>query len=354
MNHFSSIRNARPEDELLFVCTRQQFLPAHGHSLSQILRDRPIRWQEVYSTAVAHGVAPLVYLNLSKCPEIIAQVPQQVRKQFARCTRNSSLVKAVFADRARDILTFFASHSVPVMLIKGFALNATVYREPWYTLSADIDLMIRRRREDFPDVDREAAYKLEIGRSPLERRIAVEYGWFEHHDVTMDGLLPVDFDAIWNQARPIEFLGWMVLVMSAEHLLLTACINSCRKRFFRLKALCDISEIMLTQKIDWSEFVRVARQWRCEIIAYTALQAVAMTLGCAIPNSVLDELGVPSLRRRLIQFLGRRLSFSTLADLNGGNRFLGRRLGAGLLLPFAVYNSGQLCSNLQFVWRKNG
>lgn len=349
MKHFCKILSPKPEDDLLFACTRQQFDSFHRSSLAQISKRRPIDWGEIYSTAVGHGVAPLVYTNLSKCPELIAQIPPHVRHCFAECTRKNQLVQAIFAERARDILRFFARHSVQVMLIKGFALNRTIYREPWYTLTADIDVMISSRWADFPAADREDAYQLEIGRNPLEQRMGVEYGWFEHHDVSMDGLLPVDFAAIWKEARSFELKGQPALMMSPEHLLLAACINSCRKRFFRLKALCDISEIILSQRIDWTKFVDTAKEWRSEIIAYTALQAVTLTLGCTVPSSLSTELGVHSARRRVIRFLAERQSFSTLAGLSGTGHFLGRHLGLGLLLPFATYNIRQLWSNVKLI-----
>jgi hypothetical protein len=71
-----------------------------------------------------------------------------------------------------------------------------------------------------------------------------EYDFFEHHDVTMNGVLPVDFQAIWQEAVAVDYRGERTLVMRTEDLLLAVCINACRKRFFRLKSLFDIAEIV--------------------------------------------------------------------------------------------------------------
>jgi hypothetical protein len=353
MSPFCAITNPRAEDEILFACSRQHLQPCHRERLSQITERASSNWHEIFATARNHGVAPLVFANLQKCADVAARIPADVSENFARCTRNNALVKALYDERARGILDFFERRSTHVMFIKGFALDATVYEQPWYTLSADIDLIMKCRREDFPQADRKAASELDAGRSPLERRISIEYGWFEHHDVSMDGLLPVDFEAIWDQAKEIRVQNRTAFVMCPEHLLLTACINSCRKRFFRLKALCDISEILLLLPIDWDRFVRTARQWRCAALAYAALSAVRVTLGCAVPQSLAEELRLSPLRRRMIGYLCRRLSFSSLAALGGDSRLPAKRLGASLLLRTASHDLSQLWTSLKITWRRN-
>jgi len=344
-----TLKNPSLEDQLLFICTRQSFLPAHRSALASILHRQSLRWDEVYATAVAHGVAPLIYTNMSRCPDVLAQVPPAVRGKFERCTQINVLVKELHAERIRGVLEFFALRSVPVLLVKGASLDRTVYLEPWYTLSADIDLMIRCRQEDFPGADLPNVHALVQGRNPFERRQNVEFEWFGHHDVSMNNLFPVDFVAIWKEARPIKVLDQAALIMAPEHMLLAACTNSCRKRFFRLKALCDIAEIIAAHPINWDKVVATARQWRCEIIAYTALLVAAMTLQCPLPQGVLDELRVPRWRRQAIEFLSRRQSFASLATLSRGSHALNRRLGAGILLPLAAYRLKELLTNIRIV-----
>jgi hypothetical protein len=350
-NDLPNLKNLSPEEELLFTCTRQSLLSCHRARLAQIAKQHRIHWDVVYTTALMHGVAPLVYANLLQCPAIAEQMPADCCTKFARCTRSNKLLKPLFRQRARSILEFFARRSLKVMLIKGAALDVSVYRQPWYTLSADIDLMVQCRQKDFPAADRQGVHQLVEGRSALERRIDVEFEWFGHHDVSMNGLLRVSFDEIWAEARPVQFLDQVAFLMSPEHMLLSACINGCRKRFFRLKGLCDISEIIMAHEINWDLFTRTARRWGCEIIAYTALLIVGMTLGTSVPESVLASLEVSPLRRQLIHFLSQRMSFSSLAALQGSWHFLNRQLGVGLLLPYTVYRWRQLYDKWNIVWR---
>jgi hypothetical protein len=337
------LRNPRREDQLLFTCTRQRFLPEHHDRLAAIVHGRPPRWEEIYSTARDHGVAPLVGVNLRQA--VWAQVPAAVRACFELCTQRNVLVKSLHAERIRNVLAFFARRNIRVLLAKGAGLDSVVYEKPWYTISADIDLMIGCRAEALSLHEHAAVDNLMAGRNPLERRIPIESEWYVHHDVSMNGLLRVDFAALWQAARPISLGDQTALVMAPEHMLLAACINSCRKRFFRLKAICDIAEVVAAGAIGWEDVVRWARQWRCENIVYTALRVAAMTVGCRVPCSVFDEFGVAPLRRRVIDFLSARQSFTALAVGN-------RRPGPGLLLPMAAYRWGALLTNLALVCRE--
>jgi Uncharacterised nucleotidyltransferase len=346
----ATLRKPTAEEALLFACARQNF-PSDQAPLEQEIQKRTIRWDLVYATAVSHGVVPLVWTNLQKCPKLLAGCPAPIAHQFALCTQSNILLKAMFVERTCAVLQFFARHSIPVMLVKGAALDLTVYRQPWYTVSGDIDVVVRCRPADFPQADRRAVVELIEGSAPLKRCLKVEFDWFCHHDVSMNGLLPVDFEEIWNDARPITLQGQQAWTMSPEHMLLAACIGSCRKRFYRLKGLCDLNEIVQGLSIDWVKFIATARQWRCENIAYTALLIVVMTLGTPVPQGALDALGIAPGRARIIQYLSRKMSFSSLPFLHAGLSLKGRRLGASLLLPWAVYSGDQFLANIKIAWR---
>jgi len=90
------------------------------------------------------------------------------------------------------------------------------------------------------------AYLAEIYRSGIECDLP------GHHDVDMNGVLPVRFDRIWEAARAVDFHGQEAFVMAPEDLLLSLCINSCRKRYFRLKHLFDIAETVHRLDLDWN------------------------------------------------------------------------------------------------------
>ena len=285
------------EDRVLFAVTRQDFLDVHREAVESA---GPIRWEEVAATAERHGVAPIAGHNLRQCR---TGIPAEVSARFERAFFENVLVKAQEAERLAAAIRRLGEAGYRSMLLKGAALDLLVYREPWVTTSKDADLLLRaepgRRLADDEREVRRALY-----------RSGIECDLPGHHDLDMHGVLPVRYERIWAAARPVDYHGAPAFVMAPEDLLLSLCVGACRKRFFRLKALFDLSETA-KKGLDWDRFVRQAREDRCEGIAYAALLAASRTLGADVPAAVLDSLGVSRTRRALIRTLVER---GSLAD----------------------------------------
>ncbi|HWM94015.1 MAG TPA: nucleotidyltransferase family protein [Thermoanaerobaculia bacterium] len=313
----------RPEDRLLFAVTRQDFLGEHREAVD-ILARGPMRWEEVAATAERHGVAPIAGANLKRCG-----LGEPVAGRFERALFENALIKAREAERLAEGIGRLREAGYQVMLLKGVALDLLVYREPWVVVSKDADLLLRpepgrRLAEDERDVRRS------LYRSGIECDVP------RHHDVDMNGALPVRFDRIWEGARKIGFHGQEAFVMAPEDLLISLCVNSCRKRFFRLKSLFDVAESVRRLELDWGRLAGRAREDRCERIVYAALHATMETLGCEVPAGVLDALEVPRTRVLLIR------------------RLVTRFLRRGSLesppspwLPYATYRWGQALRSLR-------
>jgi len=165
-----------------------------------------------------------------------------------------------------------------------------------------------------------------------------EYDFIEHHDVTMNGILPVDFSQVWQDSTEIKFRGCLVRVMSPADMLIAACISSCRKRFARLKWFCAVAEIVRSfEDSSWSTFVAKSHAYCCENISYTGLYTAQLGICANLPNGLLEQLSVPPVKRRLIQALGKCLIDS---PLSAGRRLpiISRNMGISLLLPYATYS----------------
>jgi hypothetical protein len=339
----------KPEDRLLFACTRQEFLPDHRQVVRDICHREAIDWDTVFSLANLHGVAPLVYSNLQRCDPIQLELPPTVISQFQAEFYRSAARQGYFAQRLTDILRFLKKKSIDVMVVKGVALGLLVYERPWYTVAADIDIVLRVKREALSVHDVRQIGDYMYG-------LEIEYDYFEHHDVSMNGILPVDFHQIWQAAAKIDFRGQEVWVMSPEDLLLSVCINSCRKRFFRLKALCDIAEtVNRYPELDWAGFSVKTRAYECQNIVYTALMATKNTVGCKIPDGVIESLAVRPFRAIIIRYLCQFLLFCQLSCLYSSKRIFGVEVTLSLLLPYAVYNPHQIGRKIYYwdqVWRK--
>jgi hypothetical protein len=302
----------RAEDRVLFAAARQDFQEEHRLAVEALA---PFDLKKVADVAESHGVAPIVGANLKA-------------ENLQRAFFENVLIKAQEAERVARGIARLREAGYQVMLLKGLALDLLVYREPWVTTSKDADLLLRpepgrRLSED------ERAVRRSLYRSGIECDLP------GHHDVDMNGVLPVRFDRIWAAARAVDFHGQEAFVMSPEDLLISLCINSCRKRFFRLKHLFDIAETVRRLEIDWDRLAARAREDRCEGIVYAALHITGETLGCEVPD--LEALRVSRFRALLIRRLAARwLRHGSLASQPPA------------WLPYASYRLEQALRSLRF------
>lgn len=333
----------RKEDRILFLSARQDFDEQQRRAVIELIERNNIDWDLVLSTAMQHGVAPLVYENLIHDKRLDIKLPADISKRFKLIAVHNAIDKEGRARKLVEALAFLNQESLEVLLIKGAALDLFVYKRPYLTTSKDIDVILSKRREDFSAEKMDALGRFMHGNG-------IEYDFYEHHDANINGALPVDFDWIWRDATRIDFRGQPACVMCPEDMLISVCINSCRKRFFRLKSLVDIAEtVKKFPGLDWKKLAIKARAYDCHPIVYTAISLTKRTLGCQLPPETLAMLGVGIIRAKAIdlvmQFLMREVSLSAY-PFSGHNLF-GRQVNMALILPYMNYRSYQ-------IWHKMG
>ena len=187
-----------PEDLILFACARQDFTPAHADAVQAICR-QPVRWECVLASALEQSVAPLVFTNLLKTP-LEPALPAEVAGKFSRQLWENIAVKAKTAMVLAQVFERFPHEDL--LLVKSAALDRSVYDQPWYLWSFDVDLLFRRRRDQFDAAELAGliAFLEKANRSirPMDQHF--EYEFFAHHDLCLNGILPVDFERVWRGA----------------------------------------------------------------------------------------------------------------------------------------------------------
>lgn len=330
-----------PEDGILLACARQELLPRHRRTVETLAARGTVDWAGLARTAERHGVLPIVGANLLQHDAAALGIPEEVAGRLEVAAFENALLKEQEAERVAAGIARLREAGFEAMLLKGAALDLLVYREPWVVSSRDTDLLLRPLPGWQPGEE-----ERKVRRSLYRSGIECDLG--QHHDVDMNGVLPIPFESIWRDARPVRFRGVEAWVMSPEDLLISLCINGCRKRFLRLKGLFDIAEsVRRLEGLDWERLARRAGEYRCEGIVYTALLATASTVGCELPEGALDRLGVPSLRAGLLRLLiaaaVRTTSFSAIRPSGSVGR-----PGLSLLLPYASFRWDQAWRSFRY------
>ncbi|MEE2888505.1 MAG: nucleotidyltransferase family protein [Planctomycetota bacterium] len=335
-------RRRSPAEQMLLCCTRLKFDARwQAAALSLALT---VDWNEVLSVAVLHQVTPLVYRNLQTCPELAASVPDEVIVQFRQALALNMQKKSELGDALRGALAFFGARQIDLLLIKGTSLDVRLYEESWLTVSQDLDLVVLSRWEDLAEDARQWIRDANSA-TPL-----IDVQCESHADLVMNGLLPLDFDSMVSRSEPRQVQGHRALLMCPEDELLCACIQSFRKRYFRLKSLCEIAEFVNRHPdLDWESFASNAAKERCAGIVYVALLAASLTLGCDLPLDLRQRLGLSRPRAAALRFLIHRVSFCSLATLYVDRWFRGKQLGRSLMLPYASLSLGKIWRSFRIV-----
>jgi hypothetical protein len=327
-----------PEDRLLALCARQDFTPEHRQAAGEVCRGGEIRWDRFLSTAESHGVLPIVGANLRRCDVRDFPLPAEVAGRLELAILENAALKERDADRLAAGLADLREVELEGLLLKGTALDLLVYDEPWVAVSRDIDLSLRPTG---PGWAKGKGREKEVRWAPYSH--GVECDLEGHHDVTLNGVLPLDFARIWRDARPVSFRGQAAWVTAPEDLLVSLGVNACRKHFFRLKALFDLAETLRRGgPFDPVRLAAIVREGRCGAVVAAALFAARELLGAELPPEMLAALRVSRPRAGLLRLLV--AAFRRWGSFAGpSSRLLGQALviaslGPAELLRFSVYS----------------
>jgi hypothetical protein len=328
-----------PENKFLFLACRQKLTPEIIDLLTTIAYQNAIKWDQLFDNADLNGVLGIIYNNISSCSEVLKLIPESTKKTIKLKSLRQILIKKECSNQLAIALDFFRRRKIRVILLKGAALDLLVYESPWFTSSKDIDIILDRNREN---LSREEI--VEIGNA-LDGK-GIEYDFFSHHDMNMNGIFPIDFTAVWQEAKPILYQGIEAYVLSDEDMLLSVCINSCRKRFAHLKSFLDINEIIMNRPdLDWDLFLNKCFKYQCEALVYTSLAIAHNTLGCNVPNKVIRKLKPGIIRALAINMIiSKSLISRRFSKSKSAFTIFNRSIDASLFLTYLTYKPDQILS----------
>ena len=317
----------RATDRLLYLCARQEFLPAHRDEVERLAAGTAVAWPRVISLAESHGLLPMVAANLRSCDAARLGLPEELSGQLELAILENAALRGRDDHRLAARLARLREVRLEAMLLKSSALALGVYEEPWVAVPRDVDLALRPLPGWAKGEGGERAVRADLYPNGIECDLD------GHHDVTMNGVLPIDFERVWREARPVLFRGAPAWAMGAEDLLVALCVNACRKRYFRLKCLFDVAETLRRgEPVDATRLAELARRQRCAGIVAAALLAVGATVGSPRASDLLGALRLGPLRgRALAGLVAAAVRWGSLDSLAG--RLLAALLVAASMRP---------------------
>lgn len=312
---------------------------------------------QLVKTALKAGLGGVL---LQVCPDIPIEldIPQQnkLRKQATKIASDNFRARRGFKKVAEALV----EAELPFMLLKGFAMNLSIYHRPDLRPMSDIDVLIHP--SDAARVDRVLREcNCSPGR-PLVRPdffpryyYATEYFIGSENSVRIDlharpfrplrYMQTVPRDAMWDGAKQATLDGVEVTLPSDENMLIHLAVHSAIHGHARLMWLYDIYRFVRDQhtKIDWDLVRRKAFDWRLTLPVRSALLETAKMFDCFELRPLAERINGPTdWRDRLITAQTPRDSEHPLAHLvtdiltAEGFRFRAGYLSA-VLLPGAEH-----------------
>ena len=286
----------------------------------------PVDWELLVHAAQVHGVAPLLYHALREAgwPE---QMPSRLRNDLQAAYHKTTAQNMLLYQELSRILTAvqgsLAPGQIPVVVLKGAALAATIYPSIGLRPMGDLDLLVPKHLLD----DAVEAVK-GLGYSPEARpEIRPGLARLTGYEVNLDGgrHLPLhvelhwnliggqeshyqpDIDWFWKQIEPWKMESGKWRTESSFHFppstfqltpsahLLDLGANLALKNgeaHEYLRWFYDIHRLVPREghRIDWDELVLRAEEFRWAAALHSALQGVQDRFATQLPGGVLDAL----------------------------------------------------------------
>jgi hypothetical protein len=118
---------------------------------------------------------------------------------------------------------------------------------------------------------------------------------------------PIEHDALWAAARPLDAGGVQALQLSAEDTLIHLCLHPPMHHGYAvpLRAYVDIDWLVASEGSDrfWRRLVERAMRFRTQIPVYWGLCCAQDLFGTPVPSWALAALAPGALRQRLLTWL---------------------------------------------------
>src|SRR4249919_2526889 len=127
---------------------------------SASIHDRPIdarpqniRWERLFALANRHRVQALCWNALSPFSD---DLPEDIAAGLQAQSRDIAMANLRTAAECRRLQQSFDAAGLPLLFLKGLALTAIAYRNPYLKMGVDIDLLVE------PERLAEAAHQLRL------------------------------------------------------------------------------------------------------------------------------------------------------------------------------------------------
>ena len=217
------------------------------------------------------------------------------------------------------------TRKIPTIVLKGLWMCEKIYRVPSMRPGGDIDILVHRKDVDaclklleeqgidefWPNLLKDeyfTRHHLHQQRSTADLNIWFEIHWALDHPYT---LLTVDYESIFQRAKPAHLLEAPIQEMAVPDLLLSLAIHLVKHAVYlpslvdrddlprimladgMLMYYIDVTEVLKRYgNIDWDLTIKLAREWGAVDILGSVLHVCKRYFHAPVPGKVFDALPI--------------------------------------------------------------
>lgn len=250
------------------------------------IRDQRL-WEYLATEACDMGLGGVL---LEQWDEWGVDVPVSAQRQLDVYRQHVAAANADQQRSAADVCRALCEADIPFLVLKGAALNATVYTQPGLRAMTDIDLLIQPgdvQRADKalreagctpgPDLIRENFYPRFYHErayfTPRPPALKIDLHCRPFHMLRYARTMPAD--ALWDHARTISFAGMPVRMPSPVNMLIHLAVHAAGHGCSELRWLYDIKRWLdrFGDEIAIDDLAERCRRWRLALPVHRALRA---------------------------------------------------------------------------------
>ena len=311
-----------------------------------------IDWMRFAKLLTQNRMAVLAMQVLAR---VNVPIPQDAQKLMQEQTERYERSAFKLGGALATYLKSAEGRGIKTIVLKGLWLCEKIYQVPFLRPGGDIDILVQRKDVDaclkllaeqgigefWPNLLHDeyfTRHHLHQQRSTPDLNIWFEIHWAFDHPYT---LLTIDYESIFERAKPAQLLGAPIQEMSVPDLLLSLAIHLVKHAVYlpslldhedlprilladgMLMYYLDVTETLKLHKdMDWDLTVQLAHDWGAVDILGSVLRVCKKYFDAPVPDRVLLALPMSKYGPVIRNLMGRAVEQELAAyEQRQGSRF---------------------------------
>ncbi|MEL7669260.1 nucleotidyltransferase family protein [Methanobacterium sp.] len=299
--HKYEVIRLRPEDELLLCCARTDVNPEIRDKLWFLIQNK-LDWDYLLNLASMHKLLPLLYHNLNFiCPEMVPEdILGELKDNFNANVRKNLMMTGELI----KILELLESEGITAIPYKGPVLASMVYGNIGLRQFGDIDILINQTDAlNVKNIMINNEYKLYVPiviTDSFYMKLEQEYQFINNKNILIE--IKWRFEGnffsfsnsndLSNKLNTFNLNGFQVKIFSPVSQLLILCVHCAKHDWSSLSWICDISEFIRHENINWSKTLENAEKLGLKRILLINLSLAKDLFDLELPREILNYLNL--------------------------------------------------------------